>query len=64
MLTADLPVGSQEISPQQLHFQSVVVEVVRRLALRTLDLHIVLDQTGSARRRIVSNSFDMHRFQF
>ena len=40
----------------------VVVQVVRRPALRALDPHVVLDQPGSARRRIVSNSLDMHRF--
>ena len=60
MLTADLPIGSQKIPPQQFHLQPVVVEVIRNPTLRTLDLHVVLHQPGSARRRIFSNSLDVH----
>ncbi len=64
MLTADLPTGWQKIPPQQFHFQPVVVEVRGRPTLRTLDLHVVLHQPGSARRRIFSNSLDVHRSNF
>jgi len=47
------PLGSFQLQP-------VVVEVISHPTLRTLDLQLVPHQPASPRRRISSNSLDVH----